>query len=596
MKKLLALSILAACSAPVFADVNYALNISQPEHHLGDVNVEFPKTAQSFLDVKLPAWRTGRYEILNLANGVRYFKASDDEGNALKWEKIDHSTWRIHLNEPTEVNIDYQVYANELGKRARHIDDSHAFIDASGFFMFSESFRQEPVTVELNVPKAWRSVSGMENYKNKHSFKASDYDVLVDSPIETGINELRTFEVDGREYELVVWGEGNYDIELMLTDLKKLVATGNVIWDSYPYERYVFMVHATSGASGATEHLNSTIIQRPRDRFAKREDYLGFISTAAHEFIHTWNVKAYRPKGLAPYDYTNINYSKLLWIAEGSTSYFEDHLLVRSGIQTNDEFFKVLSKTINRHLTPPGREVQSASETSFDKWINQGGDHARNYSTNIYLEGSLLSMALDIDLLENSQGKISYRDVHKALYKQHKLPAGFTEQDVLAILKQLSGRDYSAWWQANVSSPAKLDFDALLAKVGLSFELPEKAKATPSLDAFTKNTGELLTLTHVRRDGAAWQGGLTTDDKLVAINKKHVGKDLTASLETFKAGDKVTVDFIRRDALMSTELVLSEDFDKPKKVVANKNATDEQKALFKAWMGVAHPNDVKKDD
>lgn len=595
MKKLLALSILAACSAPVFADVNYALNISQPEHHLGDVNVEFPKTAQSFLDVKLPAWRTGRYEILNLANGVRYFKASDDEGNELKWEKIDHSTWRVHLNEPTEVNIDYQVYANELGKRARHIDDSHAFIDASGFFMFSESFRQEPVTVELNVPKAWRSVSGMENYKNKHSFKASDYDVLVDSPIETGINELRTFKVNGREYELVVWGEGNYDIELMLTDLKKLVATGNVIWDSYPYERYVFMVHATSGAGGATEHLNSTIIQRPRDRFAKREDYLGFISTAAHEFIHTWNVKTYRPKGLAPYDYTNINYSKLLWIAEGSTSYFEDHLLVRSGIQTTDEFFKVLSKTINRHLTTPGREVQSASETSFDKWINQGGDHARNYSTNIYLEGSLLSMALDIDLLENSQGKISYKDVHNELYKQHKLPAGFTEQDVLAILKQLSGRDYSAWWQANVDSPANLDFDALLAKVGLSFELPEKAKATPSLDAFTKNTGELLTLTHVRRDGAAWQGGLTTDDKLVAINKKHVGKDLTASLETFKVGDKVTVDFIRRDALMATELVLSEDFDKPKKVVANKNATAEQKALFKAWMGVAHPNDVKKD-
>lgn len=595
MKKLLALSILAACSAPVFADVNYALNISQPEHHLGDVNVEFPKTAQSFLDVKLPAWRTGRYEILNLANGVRYFKASDDEGNELKWEKIDHSTWRVHLNEPTEVNIDYQVYANELGKRARHIDDSHAFIDASGFFMFSESFRQEPVTVELNVPKAWRSVSGMENYKNKHSFKASDYDVLVDSPIETGINELRTFKVNGREYELVVWGEGNYDIELMLTDLKKLVATGNVIWDSYPYERYVFMVHATSGAGGATEHLNSTIIQRPRDRFAKREDYLGFISTAAHEFIHTWNVKAYRPKGLAPYDYTNINYSKLLWIAEGSTSYFEDHLLVRSGIQTTDEFFKVLSKTINRHLTTPGREVQSASETSFDKWINQGGDHARNYSTNIYLEGSLLSMALDIDLLENSQGKISYKDVHNELYKQHKLPAGFTEKDVLAILKQLSGRDYSAWWQENVDSPANLDFDALLAKVGLSFELPEKAKATPSLDAFTKNTGELLTLTHVRRDGAAWQGGLTTDDKLVAINKKHVGKDLTASLETFKVGDKVTVDFIRRDALMSTELVLSEDFDKPKKVVANKNATAEQKALFKAWMGVAHPNDVKKD-
>jgi predicted metalloprotease with PDZ domain len=596
MKKLLALSILAACSTSAFADVNYALSISQPEHHLGNVSVEFPKTAQAHIDVKLPAWRTGRYEILNLANGVRYFHAKDENGKALKWEKIDHSTWRVHLNQPTEVNLDYQVYANELGKRARHIDDSHAFIDASGFFMFSESFRQEPVTVNLDVPKKWRSVSGMDNLKGKNTFKAADYDVLVDSPIETGINQLHTFEVDGREYDLVVWGNGNYDIDLMLSDLKKLVATGNVIWDSYPYERYVFMVHATSGAGGATEHLNSTIIQRPRDRFAKREDYLGFISTAAHEFIHTWNVKAYRPKGLVPYDYTNMNYSKLLWIAEGSTSYFEDHLLVRSGIETTDEFFKVMTKTINRHLQTPGREVQSASETSFDKWINQGGDHARNYGTNIYSEGSLLSMALDIDLLEKSQGEISYRDVHKVLYNAHKMPEGFTEQDVLTILNDLTGRDYSTWWKENVDAPANLNFDELLDKVGLKLERPEKAKALASIDALAKSSGELLTLSHVRRGGSAWKAGLTSADKIVAINKRQVGKDLKTSLEMFNAGDKVTIDYIRRDELATTSIVLSEDFDKPKKVVSNKDATLEQKALFKAWIGVEHPADVKKDE
>ncbi|MFT6787260.1 MAG: putative metalloprotease with PDZ domain [Pseudoalteromonas rhizosphaerae] len=590
MKKFLALSVLAALSHSAWADVNYSLAVTQPEHHLGNVSVEFPQTAQAHLDVKLPAWRTGRYEILNLANGVRFFEATGENGKALRWEKIDASTWRVHLDKPTEVKIDYQVYANELGKRARHIDDSHAFIDASGFFMFSESFRQEPVTVKLDVPKAWRSVSGMDSAGSKHSFKAADYDVLVDSPIETGINQHHTFAVDGRDYELVIWGEGNYDVEQMLIDLKKLVATGNIIWDAYPYQRYVFMVHATSGAGGATEHLNSTIIQRPRDRFGSREDYLAFISTAAHEFIHTWNVKAYRPEGLVPYDYTHINYDKLLWIAEGSTSYFEDHLMVRSGIATTDEFLNVLTKTVNRHLLSPGREVQSASETSFDKWINQGGDHARNYSTNIYSEGSLISMALDIDLLENSQGKQSYRDVHRALYNQYKMPHGFTVKDVKTILKQLTGRDYSQWWANNVDAPADIDFDLLFKKVGLVLERPKAAKALASVDAMAKNTGELLTLTHVRRDGAAWQAGLTADDKIVAINKKHVGKDLKSSLETFKAGDKVTVDFIRRDALRSTTLTLAQGFDKDKKLVADKQATKQQMALFKAWMGVEHPN------
>jgi predicted metalloprotease with PDZ domain len=590
MKKIIALSIFAITSSAAFADVNYNLTIEQPQHHLGNVNVEFPKTAQAHLDIKLPAWRTGRYEMLNLANGVRYFDAKDSQGNALTWEKIDFSTWRIHLNEPTKINVEYQVYANELGKRARHIDDSHAFIDASGFFMFSDSFRQEPVTVKLDIPKNWRSVSGMDNLKGKNTFKAADYDVLVDSPIETGINQHYEFEVEGRDYELVIWGEGNYDATLMLNDLKKLVTTGSVIWDDYPYERYVFMVHATSGAGGATEHLNSTIIQRPRDRFAKREDYLGFISTAAHEFIHTWNVKAYRPQGLAPYDYTHMNYSTLLWIAEGSTSYFEDHLLVRSGIETTDEFFKVMTKTINRHLLTPGRKVQSASETSFDKWINQGGDHARNYSTNIYLEGSLISMLLDIDLLETTKAQVSYRDVHKALYKQHKLPDGFTEKDVLSILKDLTGRDYSNWWKANVTEPAHIDFDILLAKVGLKYERPITAKALASIDATAKSNGELLTLTHVRRDGAAWQAGLTTGDKIIAVNKKQVGKDLKTSLETFKAGEKVTVDFIRRDALQTTSLILAKDFDKERKVVADLQATPAQQALFKAWMGVEHPN------
>lgn len=594
MKQFLFFFLAVILALPVSAAVNYTLSIIEPEHHLGHVSAQFPQTAQAHLDVKLPAWRTGRYELLNLANGVRYFTAKNKDGKLLRWEKISHSTWRIYLNTPTEVNIDYQVYANELSTRARHIDDSHAFIDASGFFMFSESFRQEPITVELNVPKGWRSVSGMENYKNKHSFKASDYDVLVDSPIETGINQHYSFVVDGRNYELVIWGQGNYDVDLMLKDLKTLVSTGNFIWDSYPYKRYVFMVHATSGASGATEHINSTIIQRPRNRFGSREDYLAFISTAAHEFIHTWNVKAYRPKGLTPYDYTNINYSKLLWMAEGSTSYFEDYLLVRSGIQTTDEFFNVLSKTINRHLSMAGREVQSASETSFDKWINQGDDHARNFSTSIYLEGALISMALDIDLLEKSQGKISYKDVHSELYKQHKLPKGFTEQDVLVILKQLTGRDYSNWWQANVDSPANIDFDALLAKVGLVYVFPKKAKIIASIDALAINTGELLTLNHVLRNGTAWKAGLTSGDKIVAINKQHVSNQLKASLENFKPNDKVLIDFIRRDTLKTATLVLAKSYDMPKQIAANTHATPVQKALFKAWMGVAHPNDVKK--
>ena len=580
----------ALTSFSIFADVEYTLTITEPEHHLGDVSITFPKTSQSYLDIHLPDWRTGRYEILDLANGIRFFDAKAVGGKNLIWHKIDKNTWRIHLDKPTEVEVSYQVYANQLAKRSRHIDDSHAFIDASGFFMFSDSFRQEPVTVDLEVPEGWRSVSGMDFFNNEHSFKADNYDILLDSPIETGINDFYQFKVDNRHYELVIWGEGNYDAELMISDLKKLVKTGRLIWHNYPYERYVFMVHATSGARGATEHLNSTIIQRHRDSFAKREDYIGFISTAAHEFIHTWNVKNYRPAGLVPYNYIAPNYSDLLWLSEGSTSYLENYLLLSAGITTNEEFYKDLNRTISRHLKTPGRHVQSAAETSFDKWINLGGDHGRNFSTNIYSEGSLVSLALDIDLLDRSDGKVSYRDVHTELYKQFKLPKSFTSHDVKKILKQISGRDYDIWWKNNIESPLDIDFDKLLEKVGLIYSRPKGSKAIAGLDVITKSNGELLILSHVARDSTAWLGGLTAGDKLVALNDRQVRKSLRDTLAMFEPEQEVTVSFIRRHQLMSTKVKLTTDFDKPKKVKAVKSPTARQAKLYQAWTGVAHPN------
>ncbi|MEI5638017.1 MULTISPECIES: M61 family metallopeptidase [unclassified Pseudoalteromonas] len=587
------LSLLGMIALNAYATVEYKVSFEQPEHHLANVEMTFPKTSQASLDIKLPDWRTGRYEILDLANGIRFFSASTDDNEPLQWQKIDKNTWRVHLKEPTKVHVQYQVYANELGLRARHVDDSHAFIDASGFFMFSDAFRSEPVTVELAVPSGWRSVSGMQYGDTKHSFKAENYDILLDSPIETGINQLHQFSVDDRDYELVIWGEGNYDVEMMISDLKKLVQTGSLIWHQYPYQRYVFMVHATSGARGATEHLNSTIIQRHRDSFKEREDYVGFIATAAHEFIHTWNVKNYRPAGLVPYDYVAPNYTDLLWLAEGSTSYFEDYLLLSAGITSNDEYLDMLTKRINRHLETPGRTVQSVAHSSFDKWINQGGDHGHNFSTNIYSEGALVSMALDLDLLIHSEGKVSYRDVHRELYKQHKLPNSFTSEDVKAILKQLSGRDYSDWWQQYVDSPAKIDFAGLLQKVGLNFAYPEDSQVVAGFDGKASKLGELLQLQRVAKDGNAWQAGLTAGDQIVSFDRHHVRETLAASLQHFNPGQEVTVHFIRRDKLMTTELTLATKYDKPRKVTPVTTPTASQQRLYQAWMGVAHPHASK---
>lgn len=579
-------------STQLMADVDYHIDINQPVHHLAQVSVSFPKTEATQFKVNLPVWRTGRYQVLPVADGVRLFEATDAKGRALPWERTASGEWTISLTEPTAVNVTYQLHANQLADRLRHIDDSHAYLDASGVFMYSPEFRQQPISVDMKVPKGWKSFSGMEKGRHPHSFTAANYDVLLDSPIETGINQHFSFDADGREYEVVFWGEGNYDTEQILIDLRKISGQASMIWDDYPFERYVYMVHATSGATGATEHLNSTVIQLPRFNFRERKDYLRFISTASHEFIHTWNVKSYRPQGLVPYDYQSENMSDLLWVAEGSTSYFQNQLLLRAGVITPKEFFEDLSQRIVLNQDNPGRDTQSVAEASLGQWSSTWGDYAINHSVNIYSEGYLASMALDFSVIKDSDLRHSYRDVHKALYQNFKIPMGYNVADVQQILTTLTGKDYQAWWQEFVEQPVRVDFDNLLAQAGLVTTYGDKPKTQVETGMGLSGLHADLVLATVAKNSPAWNAGLTAGDELVAVNGLKITADAFAKrFDDFTPGDKISVTVFSNDRLKEVTMVLGEQ---PKGTLAIKpleQVTGKQKAFFKSWLGIDWPFD-----
>ncbi|OUR59688.1 peptidase M61 [Colwellia sp. 39_35_sub15_T18] len=586
-------TLLLSAVANAQTSVSVAINIEQPQHHYAKVTLTYDDYAKQQAMFHLPTWRTGRYEIINLANGIREFSAVDGEGNPLPWQKIAKDSWQVSDTLHKQVKISYQVYANQLGQRTRHIDDSHAFIDASTVVMYSDITRSQQHIIDLSVPATWRSVSGLEAGENNQQFIAQNYDVLVDSPIETGVNEHHQFTVNGRDYELVIWGQGNYDSSKMVADLKVLVQQSQSIWQGYPFKRYVFMVHATSGARGATEHLNSTIIQTSRFKFSARKDYLRFISTAAHEFVHTWNVKQYRPKGLVPYNYQQENYSTLLWLSEGSTSYLQNQLLLRGELMSSKEFFESLAKRITGYLHKPGRQSQTIAESSFDKWLEEGGDYDKNHSVNIYSEGFLVSWLLDFSIIEKTKLEKSYRDVHNILYQDYKIPKSFDENDLLTVLKQVTNDDYSAWWQANIHGYAETDFDSLLAKAGLkmSYGDDKKVKQQAWTGIKTKKDNNGLHIVSVEKNSPAWQAGLTIKDVVVAVDGLRMkDKDLSVRLKNFKPQDRLSITFFRRDELVTRMIILGEKPKNKLKIVPIKNASKTQQAFFKQWTGIAFPS------
>ncbi|HCU66473.1 MAG TPA: peptidase M61 [Rheinheimera sp.] len=570
--------------AAVKAQTYYQINISQPEHHLAEVQMKFKVTTPGVVELKLPAWRTGKYQILDLANGVRLFQARDQQGQLLKFRKKEKSSWLLELPAAGDIEVSYQIYANQLGERSRHIDETHAYINPSAYLMFSDELRSQPSTVQLQVPANWRSTSGMPRGDNPHQFKAANYDVLSDSPIETGIHQSFSFVVDNRNYEVVFWGEGNYDSKQIVTDLQKLVAQAPSIWQGYPYQNYLFIIHATSGARGATEHLNSTVIQRDRFSFASRKHYLEFLGTAAHELVHTWNVKAYRPAELVPYDYLAPNYTELLWISEGSTSYFQNQLLLRAGLMTPAEFYEDLAKRLEKFARLPGAKVQSVAQSSFDSWISLSGDHADNFSVNIYSEGYLVSWLLDQHLLRHSGLKANYRTLHNELYQRFGKTTAFTAADVQQIALDLTGKPLTEFWQQQVESPLQLDAAALLADAGLEYKTADKQQAwlgvTGSFNAGVEK------LSKVERDGPAWQAGLTSEDEVIAVNRLQLKSALTDRLKDFKPGEKLTLTLFRQGRLLDKTVTLGALPAEPGKIVPVKKPSRQQKLYHQAWLGV----------
>ena len=575
--------------------IAYELEVTNADQHYAEITVLFPTTSQEYLDVVMPSWRLGKYQVLNLANGIRDLSASDSSGTELPVKKIDKNTWRIFLHEPTKIVVTYELYANQLKTRTRHIDDTHAYLDGVSTFIYAPTYIENPVEIKLNVPKGWRSRSGMER-KGRHTFKTDSYHTLASSPIESGFHEFYEFEVDDKNIEVVIWGKGNFKAERILADFEKLIKTQGQLWGSYPFEKYVFIIHVSDGLRGGTEHINSTVMQMDAMGFDSEAEYFRFLGLTSHEFVHTWNVKAYRPTGIQQYDYTTENYSDLLWISEGSTSYLGDLLLARSEVVKLKQYFEKFAKAIKEYEDSPGRHRMTAQQASFNTWIEGRGHRGMNDSVDIYNKGRMLTLLMDMTLIEDSEGKATVGDLHRLLYERFPAPEkGFTANDVKSIMTELTGEDYSDFWSTYMEGTREINIAQLLKSVGLNY-IPDGKPTESSNPVF--NTGIKFhssnsnTIQSVRRDSASWKAGLTEADEIIAINGVKLGKGKWQDiLSSYEDGQEVQVTFFRRNVLKETTLELvSRRMSQP--VIEHvEDPTEQQKEYYKVWLGLDWPDE-----
>jgi len=580
--------------------IQYNVSLTRPQTQTATITMRLVGLNQSHVDVSLPTWRPGRYIIIDPAGTIRRISAVDGNDRSRAIKKINKSTWRVDTDNADAITVQYELFANSLNDRTRHIDDTHAFLSGDSVFLYVEQWRNQPVTVHLDIPEHWRVSTGLQRVRD-HTYHAPDYDILVDSPLEIGEHEALHFDVDGKPHEIVIWGEAKYDAERLRNDFAAIVREQVEIFGSMPYDKYVFMIHCAAGLGGGTEHINSTIMQIPprslEGSLDNSDAYKRFLGLVSHEMFHTWNVKQFRPAGLSPYDYQKENYTTLLWLVEGTTSYYDDLILARAGLLSEDEYFKRLSNAVDGFRNQPGRKIQSLADSSYDAWIKYNKPTADrvNSTVSFYRKGALVSLLLDMQIRQRTGGDASLDDVIQKLYEQypHGSP-GFTRDDLQQILENMTGSAFNSFFAKYIDGTDALPLVKALADVGLSLTFEsskedESNKDEQSHHAHQPYLGVNLRGTTVRSvltDGPANNAGIVVGDEIIAIdNRKFHSGTLNDRLDLYEPGDEITITTFRRDRMRTVNLVLAAQPKGDWTIQRTDQPREQQMKAYQSWLG-----------
>ena len=574
---------------------HFDVTMEQPATHMYHITFHCLVGDARTLDVKMPVWTPGYYQLMNYAANVENVRAADETGKSLTWKKTGNSTWQIQTGSARQLVFTYDVKATRNFVASPYLDENKGYISPAGLFVHVAGKLQQPVTVTLHPYAAWPDLiaTGLDSIPGqRHTFTAPNYDVLYDSPILMGkLEQLPSFMVRGIPHKFVGYNMGDFDRQQFMTDLKKIVESSIAVIGDIPYKHYTFLAIGPGG--GGIEHLNSTSISFSGAGLDKPAGRLRMYSFLAHEYFHHYNVKRIRPVALGPFDYEHENRTNMLWVSEGFTVYYEYLVLRRAGLLTEDEVLNTWQSMISSFENKPGRRFQSATQASYETWsdgpFGRTGDDA--YKTISYYEkGPILGLLLDFSIRHATQNKKSLDDVMRTLYQKYYRTKnrGFTDDEFRAVCEKTAGTSLTDVFDY-ASTVKPIDYAKYLAYAGLTASEETQTQAGGWLGITTRAKGDSVIVANVEWESPAWKASLRTGNHLLEIDGQPATVAAIQSLASSKAsGDTVRLRVQQNSG--PTEKVIQLDTKRLRllKLTRLSKPTALQTAILDDWLRGSH--------
>ncbi|MEZ6921101.1 M61 family metallopeptidase [Acinetobacter baumannii] len=540
--------------------LHYQIEFDDYKQHLVHVTIRF--LANPNQELWLPTWIPGSYLIREFSKHIEAVKAYDEAGRMLNIKKTEKNRWRLFNTDHELITVEYDVYAYDLSVRGAYVDQTRLYINPACVCLGLEGQEQSACELEIFLPdelKHFQLATGLASkslVKGRFTLKADHYDQLIDSPFELADQTRFSFETHGIEHEFVISGTHATNVDRLKTDIEKICAAEIDLFGSAPFKNYTFMTMATGNSYGGLEHCNSTSLITPRDDLPKSneptepsKDYQRFLGLCSHEYFHSWLVKFIRPENFANYNLHQEGYTSLLWIFEGFTSYYDDLILLRSGVISQKSYLDLLKSQIDRYLQNPGRFVQTVAESSFDAWIKfyRQDENSNNAGTSYYNKGALVALCLDLGLRLRGS---SLDALMRRLYENTQNGVQVNERTIFDLCEELTGDSWVEQINHLINTTEELPLDQLFPEFGLSYTLKNDKTLAYGLKLADKPEGVLVQNAH--REGAGAKAGISANDVIIAIDGLKATTKLIEKYAKQKGNYSVLV--FRRDELLSFEV------------------------------------------
>jgi predicted metalloprotease with PDZ domain len=577
--------------------IRYTVHVDDPSVHRAQFTATVPDVRGDAVDLVLPSWVPGSYVLRPYPRGVRSLAAVRPEtGEGLETTRVAKDRWRIATGGATALEARYEVYGHELITEGLDVTASHLFLNAALCLPYVDGRTREPHEVELRLPPDWRVYTELAEFgRHPWRFRAPDYDELVDAPIDCGKPVELGTRAGGVPHRIVLCGEGgNYEPHRLESDLGRIAEAAIQVFGECPAPRYTFFVHLAEVPDGGLEHATSTSLVVNRRAFRPAKSYLRFLHLVAHEYFHLWNVKRIRPAAIQPFDYTREMYTRLLWLMEGTTSYYDRLLPRRAGLDTPRQFFEGHFKDWRDYLAVPGRAVRSLEQSSFCAWVEYylPYEESPNQTVSYYVKGSLVSLALDLEIRHRTENARTLDDVMRRLWTDYgRTGRGLEEDGFVDVVRRATDLDVSDFARRYLSGTEELPLARFLRYAGL--ELQRKATSPEELQEGVagylgiefEREGEHPRIRHVLDGGPGRRGGLSPGDEILAVDGARVRREkFPEELKQYPPGTEVDLAVFRRGYLTHVRVTFGEPPPESYEAVPVESPTALEKKIYESWV------------